>query len=82
MPVQKLLERIAVNPEIFGGNTIIGGMRISVELVLSLLAQGESYDELREDSPDLEEADIRACIAYAHAVVANDLIDAIRVGGA
>jgi uncharacterized protein (DUF433 family) len=50
-------------------------MRISVELILSLLAQGESLD----DDPDLEPADIRACLAYAHAVVANDRIKAVRV---
>ena len=35
-----LLERIMANPEIFGGKPIIRGMRISVELILSLLAQG------------------------------------------
>jgi uncharacterized protein (DUF433 family) len=82
MPVQDLLERITVNPEIFGGKPIIRGMRISVELVLSLLVQGESVEGLLGDYPDLQEEDIRACIAYAHAVIANDQIDAIRVGGA
>jgi uncharacterized protein (DUF433 family) len=82
MQTKDLLSRINVNPEIFGGKPIIRGMRISVELILSLLAQGESIDGLLEDYPNLEENDIRACIAYAHAVIANDQIDAIRVGGA
>jgi uncharacterized protein (DUF433 family) len=37
-----LLKRITAEPEIFGGKPIIPGMRISVELILSLLAQGEN----------------------------------------
>jgi uncharacterized protein (DUF433 family) len=82
VPAQDLLGCITVNPEIFGGKSIIRGMRISVELVLSLLARGESIDGLLHDYPDLEEEYVRACIAYAHAVIANDKIDAIRVGGA
>ena len=78
--VQDLLRRITVDPEIFGGKPIVRGMRISVELVLSLLAQGESVPDLLDDYPDLEEDDVRACIAYAHAVIAHDSLEAVRVG--
>lgn len=74
-----LLGRITANPSIFGGKPIIRGMRISVELILSLLAQGASWDELLADYPDLEPEDIRACLMYAHAVIANDSLDAIEV---
>jgi uncharacterized protein (DUF433 family) len=63
-----LLKRITANPAIFGGKPIIRGMRISVELILGLLAQGESWDGLLDDYPDLEVDDLRACLAYAHAV--------------
>ena len=55
-------------------------MRISVELILSLLAQGESVDAILADCPGLEPDDIRACLAYAHAVIAHDSLDAVRVG--
>lgn len=81
MTGQDLLRRITANPEIFGGKPIIRGMRISVELILSLLAQGESEAGILADYPDLEPEDIRACIAYAHAVIADDSLDAVRVGG-
>ena len=54
-------------------------MRISVELILSLLTQGESPEEIIEDYPDLELEDIRACMAYAHAVIAHDSLDAVSV---
>jgi uncharacterized protein (DUF433 family) len=74
-----LLKRITADPEIFGGKPIIRGMRISVELVLSLLAQGETSEDVLADYPDLEADDIRACVAYAHAVIANDSLDAVRV---
>ena len=61
------LERITARPEVFGGKPIIRDMRISVELVLSLLAQGETPEAILNDYPDLEPNDIRACTAYAHA---------------
>jgi len=75
----RLLERITVNPAIFGGKPIIRGMRISVELILSLLTQGETWDDLLADYPDLEPDDIRACLAYAHAVIAHESLDAVEV---
>ena len=81
MEQQALLDRITANPEIFGGKPIIRGMRISVELVLSLLAQGESEEDVLADYPDLERDDIRACLAYARAAIANDTLQAVRVSG-
>ncbi len=81
MKDQSLLKRITVNPDIFGGKPIIRGLRISVELILSLLAQGESPEALLDDYPDLKLEDIRACIAYAHAVIARDSLDAVHVTG-
>ncbi|MGQ0750349.1 MAG: DUF433 domain-containing protein [Betaproteobacteria bacterium] len=75
-----LLKRITVNPKIFGGKPIVRGMRISVEQVLSLLAQGQSEAGILADLPGLEAEDVRACIAYARAVIAEDKLDAVRVG--
>jgi uncharacterized protein (DUF433 family) len=74
-----LLGRITGNREIFGGKPIIRGMRLSVAMVLSMLAQGVTEAELLDDYPDLEPEDIRACIAYAHAVIENDSLEAIRI---
>ncbi|WHZ27684.1 MAG: hypothetical protein OJF51_002481 [Nitrospira sp.] len=81
MSEQQLLQRITARPEIFNGKPIIRDMRISVELILSLLAQGETAEAILGDYPDLEREDIRACLAYAHAVIAHDSLDAIQVGG-
>jgi uncharacterized protein (DUF433 family) len=68
---EPLLKRITFNPQIFAGKPIIRGMRISVELILSLLAQGETVGAILADYPDLEPEDVRACLAYAHAVIAD-----------
>ncbi len=74
-----LLSRITADPEIFGGKPIVRGMRISVELILSLLAQGESVEAILGDYPNLEPEDVRACLAYAHAAISHDSLDAVRV---
>jgi uncharacterized protein (DUF433 family) len=76
----KLLQRITADPGIFGGKPIVRGMRISVEMILSLLAQGETAESILDDYRGLETEDIRACLAYAHAVIADDTLDAVRVG--
>jgi uncharacterized protein (DUF433 family) len=43
------------------------------------LAQGETTAALLDDYPDLESDDIRACLAYAHAVIANDSLDRVQI---
>ena len=58
-----LLGRITTRPEVFGGKPAVRDMRISVELVLSLLSQGATQAELLDDYPGLEPEDIRLCIA-------------------
>ncbi len=80
MPTEsELLKRITARPDVFGGKPIIRDMRISVELILSSLAQGVTPDAILVDYPDLELEDIRACTAYAHAVIAGDTLAAVSV---
>ena len=79
MTDQALLKRITANPDVFGGKPVIRHMRISVELILSLLAQGETTEAILCDYPELQADDVRACLAYAHAVIANDSLDAVEL---
>lgn len=74
-----LLKRITARPDVFNGKPIVRDMRISVELILSLLAQGVSPEDILDDYPDLELDDIRACTAYAHAVIAGDTLASVSV---
>ena len=75
-----LLNRITARPEVFGGKPIIRDMRMSVEMILGLLAQGVNPEDILDDYPDLELDDIRACIAYARAVIAGDSLAAVSIG--
>lgn len=68
-----LLERITFNKEVLCGKPTIRGMRISVEMILELLALGEPEANILEDYPELEPEDIRAALAYAHRLVAGAL---------
>jgi uncharacterized protein (DUF433 family) len=60
-----LLDRITVNPSIFGGKPIIRGRRLAVEHVLAMLAAGDTPEMILAGYDWLEADDIRACIAYA-----------------
>ncbi len=75
----ELLKRITARTDVFGGKPIVRDMRISVETVLSLLSQGVSPEAILDDYPRLELEDIRACIAYAHAVIAGDSLAAVSI---
>ena len=75
----ELLKRITARPDVFGGKPIIRDMRLSVELILNLMSQGETVEQLLDDYPELEPDDIRACIAYAHTVIAGDSLSVIPV---
>lgn len=69
-----LRDRITVDPAILVGKPIVKGTRISVELVLDRLAAEPNLDVLLEDYPSLTVDDVRACLAYASAVVAGEEI--------
>jgi uncharacterized protein (DUF433 family) len=60
-----LAERITVNPAQCGGRPCIRGMRIRVIDVLDLQAAGLTTQEILEEMPDLETADIQAVARYA-----------------
>lgn len=75
MDEQKLLDRITVNPGIFGGKPIIRGHRLAVEHVLGMLAAGDTPETILEGYPWLEAEDIQACLAYAHKLVAHERVE-------
>ena len=58
-------ERIVVDPEILAGKPLIRGTRVAVELVLELLAAGQSESEILANYPGLTREDILACLSYA-----------------
>lgn len=62
-------ERITVDPERMGGVPCIRDLRVTVRAVLGQLAAGHTIDQVLEDYPYLERADVLAALEYASAVV-------------
>jgi uncharacterized protein (DUF433 family) len=75
----ELLRRIWSNPKTFGGKPTVRDTRILVALVIGMMAAGETVESLLDEYPGLEPDDIRACLAYAYALVENTSIDAVQV---
>lgn len=64
---------IVFNPEIQSGKPVISGTRITVELVIEKLAEGESIDQILESHPHLDRDSIFACLSYASDSLKNEL---------
>jgi uncharacterized protein (DUF433 family) len=70
-----LLDRIAVDPNTAFGKPTIRGTRIWVGLILGLLADGMSVEEVLAEYPQLEELDIRACLAFGAQLANGRFVD-------
>ena len=60
-------DRITVEPDKLEGKPCIRGLRITVETVVRLVAAGWTFEQILEEYPDLERADIRQALEYAAA---------------
>lgn len=83
MNEQQLLERITVNPQIFGGKPIVRGRRLAVEHILGMLAAGDTVETLLAAYTWLEWEDIQACLIYARRLVSHERIEplVLETGG-
>ena len=69
----KPFDRITFAPNIMGGRACIRGLRITVSLVVNLVANGMSTGEILEEYPDLEAEDIKQALGYAAALANEEL---------
>jgi uncharacterized protein (DUF433 family) len=60
-----MLDRITADPEKMGGVPCIRGLRIPVSMIVGMIADGMSRDEILDDYPDLEAEDISQALRYA-----------------
>jgi len=58
-------DRITFDPDVLSGKACVRGMRISVSLVVNLIANGMTVEEITAEYPDLDPEDIRHCLRYA-----------------
>ena len=75
-----LLDRITVNPEVMVGKPTIRGLRITVEQILKALGGGVTSEDLLEDYPDLEAADIQAVLLYAAKLAEGERVYRVAAG--
>jgi uncharacterized protein (DUF433 family) len=71
-------DHIRADPTILVGKPIIKGTRLSVELILGLLAQGWSEADLLKSYPPLTIDDIRACLQYAAEIIGSEKVYPLR----
>lgn len=66
------LDRITFSPEVMGGRACIRGMRITVSLVVNLVANGMTTAEILLEYPDLEAEDVKQALIYAAALAGEE----------
>jgi uncharacterized protein (DUF433 family) len=68
-----MFDRITFEPAIMGGRACIRGMRMTVSLVVNLVANGMSTEDIVREYPALEAEDIRQALQYASALANEEI---------
>jgi uncharacterized protein (DUF433 family) len=79
MDEHALLDRITVDPEIFGGKPIIRGRRLAVEHVLGMRAAGDSMKDVLGAHGWMERDDVLARLAHAKRIVAHERVEVLKL---
>lgn len=67
-------DHIIIDPQILCGKPVVKDTRLSVELIVGLLAKGWTHEQLLANYPQLKQADILACLKYAAARLRDEKI--------
>jgi uncharacterized protein (DUF433 family) len=68
-----MFDRITFDPAVIGGRACIRGMRMTVSLVVNLVANGMSTEDIVREYPELEAEDIRQALQYASALANEEI---------
>ena len=71
--MEELLDRITIDPRVMAGKPVIRGTRITVDLILELLAAGMKPEEIAEDYR-ISIEDVRAALLYAAKILGREEI--------
>ena len=69
-----MFDRITFDPEIMGGRACIRGMRVTVALVVNMVANGMTATEILKEYPDLEAEDVRQALQYAAFLTQEEIL--------
>ncbi len=75
---RELNERIVINPAIMTGKPVIKGTRIPVDMIVRLIAQGMTLQEILEDYPQLTKDDIKAALEYVADMIRGEEVFPIK----
>ena len=71
--MEELLDRITVDPEVLVGKPVIKGTRVPVYLIVELVANGMTTEQILKEYPRLKEKDIKAALLYASKLVESEV---------
>ncbi len=67
-------ERITIDPKVCHGQACIKGTRIPVHLILRMMANGDTFEDILKEHPSLTQEDIHACFDYGAALAEEQVI--------
>ena len=73
-------ERIEIDPGVVRGKPVVAKTRLTVEFLVSLLAQGWSEQDILDNYPKLVREDIQACLAYAAEALQSEIAYPLKAG--
>jgi uncharacterized protein (DUF433 family) len=68
-----MFDRITFDPAVMGGGACVRAMRITVALIVNLVANGMSTEDIIREYPELESEDIRQSLQYASALANEEI---------
>ncbi|KJH70771.1 DUF433 domain-containing protein [Aliterella atlantica] len=71
--------RITINSEVLAGKPVIKNTRLSVELIIDLLAQGWLEADILKNYPGITQEDIKACLSYASNALKTEKVYPLNV---
>ncbi len=69
-----IFDRITIDDKVLNGKPIIRGKRISVQTILEFIGAGDTYKEILEQYPSLEEEDLKACVKFASELMSRNFV--------
>lgn len=76
-----MFDRITFDPQIMGGRACVRGMRITVSLVVNLVANGMTSLEIIKEYPALDAEDIKQALQYAASLASEEIRPLMRSRG-
>jgi uncharacterized protein (DUF433 family) len=72
------IDQIEINPRVCNGKPVIKGTRIPISVILEQIAEGESWDNILENYPELKREDIKAALLYAKETIDHTEVRAVN----